>query len=94
MPAGCAKFLHVPGEGKSLSQRLVVGHLPEKEPKRALGAISAFQQVEELRQLVALSTSVEAAPAVTAEAGSGPPPMDEAGQLASWLIQQANFAGV
>lgn len=94
MPEGCAKFLHVPGEGKSLSERLVVGHLPEKEPRRALGAISAFQQVEELRQLSALATSIESAPAVTAEAGSGPPPMDEAGQLASWLIQQANFAGV
>jgi hypothetical protein len=94
MPEGCAKFLHVPGEGKSLSERLVVGYLPEKEPKRALGAISAFQQVEELRQLAALSTIVEAAPTVTVEADSGAPPMDEAGQLASWLIHQADFAGV
>jgi hypothetical protein len=94
MPEGCATFLHIPGEGKGLSDRLEVRKVPEKEPKRALGAISAFQQVEELRQLVSLAASEEAGVKVTADADSGGPPTDEAGQLASWLIHQANFAGV
>jgi hypothetical protein len=94
MPEGAAKFTHVPGEGKCLKERLDVKYLPEKEPKRALGAISAFQQVEELRQLASMTASVEAMATAEAEAGSGAPPMDEAGQLASWLIHQANFSGV
>lgn len=94
MPEGAAKFTHIPGEGKGLNERLVVSFVPEKEPRRALGAISAFQQAEELRQLVSLTASVEAVGAVVAEAGAGRPAMDEAGQLASWLIHQANFSGV
>lgn len=94
MPEGAAKFTHLPGKGKGLNERLDVRYLPEKEPKRALGAISAFQQVEELRQLASLTASVEAGAAVSSEAGTQAPVMDEAGQLASWLIHQANFAGV
>ena len=94
MPEGAAKFSHLPREGKSLNERLSVAYLPEKEPKRALGAISAFQQVEELRQLASLTASVEGVASVSSEDGAEPPAMDEAGQLASWLIHQANFAGV
>jgi len=89
MPEGCAKFIHSPAAGKVLNERLTVSFLPEKEPKRALGGISAFQQAEELKQLAALGVSAEAAPVVTVEAGTEPPPMDEAGQLASWLIHHA-----
>ena len=44
----------------SLNERLTVAFLPEKEPKRALGSISAFQQMEELRQLASLTASAEA----------------------------------
>jgi hypothetical protein len=73
---------------------LEVKYLPEKEPKHALGAISAFQQVEELRQLASLTASVEAAAVGAPEPGTSRPVMDEAGQLASWLIHQANFAGI
>jgi hypothetical protein len=95
MPEGCAKFIHSPHAGQSLSDRLTVGFLPEKEPTRPLGSISAFQQVEELRQLASLASSTQAVPEVTVEAaGDGPPPMDEAGQLASWLISQADLAEV
>lgn len=89
MPEGCAKFMHIPGEGRTLNQRLTVNHLPEKAPKRALGSISAFQQTEELGQLEALSASVEAQEALSEEAGLGVPEMDDAGQLASWLIHQS-----
>lgn len=89
MPEGAAKFIHIPGDGKALNERLTVSHVPEKEPKRALGPISAFQQTEELRQLASLTASVEAVEAVAADAGLGVPEMDDAGQLASWLIHQS-----
>lgn len=89
MPQGCANFMHVPGEGKGLSERLVVGRLPETEPKRALGSISAFQQAEELRQLASLAASSEKGQEAEPEAVSSVPPMDEAGQLASWLIHKS-----
>ncbi len=89
MPEGAAKFIHIPGDGKALNERLTVSHVPEKEPKRALGSISAFQQTEELRQLASLTASVEAVETVAADAGLGVPEMDDAGQLASWLIHQS-----
>jgi len=94
MPEGCAKFIHAPLAGAGLSDRLTVSSLPEKEPKRPLGGISAFQQTEELNQLKALAASVQAVVVVEGEAPAGPPAMDEAGQLASWLIGQADLAGV
>jgi hypothetical protein len=92
MPEGCAKFIHSPKAGKTLNERLTVSFIPEKDPKRALGSISAFQQAEELGQLKALTASVEAAPVAAAGVESGGPPMDEAGQLASWLIHQASLS--
>jgi len=94
MPEGCAKFVHAPVAGKGLNERLTVSFIPEKEPTRALGGISAFQQVEELRQLASLAASVQPVAVVEGDVPAGPPPMDEAGQLASWLISQADLAGV
>jgi hypothetical protein len=95
MPEGCAKFIHSPRAGKTLDERLAVSFLPEKEPTRPLGSISAFQQVEELRHLASLASATQAPPKAEAEAASeGPPPMDDAGQLASWLISQAGLAEV
>lgn len=93
MPEGAATFVHVAGAGKTLDQRLEIKSLPEKEPKRPLGDISVFQQVEELRQLASLARSIEPA-AVPEEEGrkEEAPAMDEAGQLAAWLIQQANLS--
>ena len=89
MPEGCANFMHVPGEGKGLNDRLLVGRLPEKEPKRALGSISAFQQTEELRQLASLATRPQVEEGASDEKAAGVPAMDEAGQLASWLIHKS-----
>lgn len=88
MPEGAAKFVHAPG-GHSLHERLTVSFLPDKEPKKPLGSISVFQQVEELRQLRALATSVQAPDLPAAEAAAAGEEMDEAGQLAAWLIHQA-----
>jgi hypothetical protein len=90
MPSGAAKFIHTPGAGKGLDGRLRVSHLPEKDPTRPLGSISAFLQGEELHQLASLTASVEASLDVVKEAGAQGPELDEAGQLAAWLVQQAN----
>lgn len=90
MPPGAAKFLHLPG-GATLSHRLQVKLLPDKEPRRALGAISAFQQTEELRQLRALTTPVETLVSPNGGRKEEEPLLDEAGQLAAWLIQQARL---
>ena len=90
MPEGCAKFVHAPG-GTALNDRLVVTFLPEKEPKKALGSISRFQQVEELRQLVSLAASVQVPVAPAVKPASEGPEMDDAGQLAAWLIHQAKI---
>jgi hypothetical protein len=89
MPEGAASFMHVPRDGRGLNERLVVGRLPEKDPKRALGSISAFQQTEELKQLASLTASVESVETASNEVVAGVPAMDEAGQLASWLIHQS-----
>jgi hypothetical protein len=88
MPEGAAKFVHAPG-GKSLNERLTVSFLPEQEPKKPLGSISVFQQVEELRQLRALAASVQIPAAAEKEPVPSGAEMDEAGQLAAWLIHQA-----
>ena len=90
MPEGAAKFVHAPG-GKTLNERLTVGFLPEKGPRKALGSISVFQQVEELRQLQALAASVQVPAAAAAEPAPVGAEMDEAGQLAAWLIHQAKI---
>jgi len=88
MPEGAAKFVHAPG-GKALHERLRVTFLPDKEPKKALGSISLFQQVEELHQLQALATSVQAPDVPEGEPSKSGSELDEAGQLAAWLIHQA-----
>jgi len=93
MPEGAARFIHAPGAGKGLDGRLSVKHLPEKEPARPLGALSAFQQAEELRQLASLTASVEASLKVAEEPAPAGEELDEAGQLAAWLVQQADGAG-
>jgi len=88
MPEGGARFVHAPG-GKTLNERLAVSFLPEKQPKKALGSISAFQQTEELEQLRALAASVQVPAAAEEQAAQTGAEMDEAGQLAAWLIHQA-----
>jgi hypothetical protein len=90
MPEGAAKFVHAPG-GSTLHERLTVSFIPETEPRKAIGGISAFQQVEELRQLAALATSVQAPAAAAEKPAVVGPEMDEAGQLAAWLIHQAKI---
>lgn len=62
VPEEAGSFLHQPAAGGA---RVEVRHIPEEEPKRGLGQISAFQQAEELGLLAALAASA-------AETGGGP----------------------
>jgi hypothetical protein len=64
VPEEAGSFLHQPAAGGA---RVEVRRIPEEEPKKGLGQISAFQQAEELGLLAALAES--AAGTGTAEAG-------------------------
>jgi hypothetical protein len=54
VPEEAGSFLHQPAAGGA---RVEVRRIPEEEPKKALGQISAFQQAEELGLLAALAAS-------------------------------------
>ena len=97
-----ASFLHTPVSGGASSEgifaRLVIDRLPEATPTTNLGAKSARQQQEELRQLAALAIEpIQRAPEVTTvpvtvAAGSGSSPSaaastgDPVERLAAWLL--------
>lgn len=104
VPKDAGQFLHEPSEDAT---RIEVGHLPDEEPGKALGQISAFQQAEELRLLRALATgepaaastaAVGSAPTASAASGDGaspaPPPggpTESVDVLAAWLLRQADL---
>lgn len=104
VPKDAGQFLHEPSEDGT---RIEVGHLPDEEPGKALGQISAFQQAEELRLLRALASGEPAAasaqaaataPAGPNHAGDGALPASPAGRptesvdvLAAWLLRQADL---
>jgi len=92
MPDGAARFVHDPGGGPQLWQRLTVAHLPAA-PRAAVGGHSVAQQADALGQLKALATrppEPEATPVPAggsaAEAAGSP-----ADKLAAWLIDQADL---
>lgn len=81
---GAALFVYEPGASEEPG-RLEVVKLPEEEPRRRLGSLSAFQQAEELRQLVAMASAAGRPPgapgqAAVAEQGSGGTPSAVAGE--------------
>lgn len=87
---GALQFVHDPAAGSTLPARLSAGELPAEEPKAALGRYSVAQQVEELRQLTALTRlSAPAALAVDGTLASAPAGATLADKLAAWLIQQS-----
>jgi hypothetical protein len=96
--AGASRFVHVPG-ANGRAPRLTVEYLPEEEPKQALGALSAFQQAEELRQLMAMAQVVTGSPPAPAAEGVGDataggevgPPSAPADMLAAWILRQADL---
>jgi len=87
LPEGAARFVHDPGAGASLADRLDVQELPETRKPRRLGGRSSHQQAEELAQLAALASRAGVG-AVGVPAGV---PVD---RLASWLLQQSNLEGL
>jgi hypothetical protein len=98
LPESAARFLHDPA-GATIAERLTVEHVPDGQPRKALGGISAGQQAEDLRQLAALSQVATGAPATTAPAASAQasgaePAADPAGKLAAWLLDQADLTNV
>jgi hypothetical protein len=91
----CARFVHDPAGGAEIWQRLDLWHLPDTRPAKALGALSARQQQEELEQLRALARGPAAAGAPAAgAAGTGPAAVNPVDRLATWLLSQADLKGL
>jgi hypothetical protein len=88
VPEEAARFEHRPGEGDSASLRLTIEFLPESEPKRAIGWISAFQQNEELRQLRVLAGASPAIEAAGTDAVADSAGATDADVLAAWILRQ------
>ena len=97
VPADACLFVHLADSDGGAGQ-LTVHHMPETEPKRALGGISAFQQALGMRQLVALSARWgPEAPAQQAGSGDGANPIpagSSADKLAAWILRQADLSGL
>lgn len=84
LPKGVVTFIHDPAAGETTYQRFTTLELPGEIRKRAIGGISAVQQLEDLELLKTLAV----VPTVTGEAASDP-----AGKLSAWLLSQTNLAG-
>lgn len=85
VPEGAARFVHDPVGGATLASRLKIRWTPEVDACEPLGPRSAFQQREELAQLLALA---EPAPAAAPVAGQG----EAVDRLADWLLGQADLS--
>ncbi|MFG1690606.1 hypothetical protein ACGF5M_00380 [Gemmatimonadota bacterium] len=90
LPEGAARFVHDPSKGSSLAARLQVDSVPEEEPTRPIGRLTAFQQAEELRHLRDL------VPATGAEKEAAEPvvPATPPDRLAAFLLHQADLSGL
>jgi hypothetical protein len=98
VPDTAARFVHDPEAGATLGQRLSVGALPEEEPRRRLGAFSAFQQAQDLDLLKILASAIVPVAAVGADRDGGGPaaaepsmPVEPADRLAAWLIKNTDL---
>ena len=89
LPQGTARFLHDPAGGRESWQRLSVVELPEP-PRRAVGGQSAWQQAEDLEQLVALARTPFSIPGAAAPAAPALGESEAVDRLASWLLGQHN----
>jgi hypothetical protein len=89
LPEGAAKFVHDPSKGSALSERLQVSFIPETEPTRPVGRLTAFQQAEELRHLRDLAPAVE-----TEEVAEPVVPATPPDRLAAFLLHQADLSGL
>jgi hypothetical protein len=90
LPEGCARFVHDPSAGATLDERLEVTSLPEEEPTRPIGRLTAFQQAEELRHLRDLAGAMTEEKVVPEPAVPATPP----DRLAAFLLHQADLSGL
>jgi hypothetical protein len=86
VPSMAARFVHDPSGGPEAWQRLSF-EAPRESRLARLGAFTASQQAEDLRQLEALGARPAAPPAGERAAAATAEPVD---RLAAWLVQQAN----
>lgn len=89
VPSDAARFEHRPGSDGFPRLRFTVEMVPDDDPTRSLGRISAFQQAEELRQLrllMAGASGVGAAADGTAAAIAAT--ATDADVLAAWILGQ------
>jgi len=92
VPDTAACFVHDPGRGTAVWERLKITHVPEDRRRKPVGGVSVKQQSEELLQLKTLG-AVQGAieePAVAVAAGS----TDPADKLAAWLLTQADLTDI
>jgi hypothetical protein len=86
-----ARFIHDPRAGSAMWQRIEVTHMPAAQPRKSLGARSAWQQRDDLSHLKALIQQ----PVLPANSGevliaSGVAGgFDPAGRLTAWLLDQS-----
>jgi hypothetical protein len=86
-----ARFVHDPRAGSAMWQRIEVTHMPAAQPRKSLGARSAWQQRDDLSHLKALTQQpvLPANPAellVASEVAGG---FDPAERLTAWLLDQS-----
>jgi hypothetical protein len=90
------RFVHLP-DGQAGRGRLVVHHMPDEEPKRPIGTVSAFQQVDAMRHLASLASGwglgASEAAAASGDGADGPAPTTAADMLAAWILRQADLQG-
>ena len=86
VPEGCAEFVHTPSNA-AVHERLSVT-VSAAAPRRAIGAWSARQQMDDLQLLTELATPSAAKPTPIpgAPVGKDGDPVE---QLAGWLLSQA-----
>lgn len=97
VPADACRFVHFPAT-RTGGARLVVHHMPDGEPRHALGTISVFQQAEALRHLAAMASGGGLGPAAAVApsedgAAAPAPAASAADTLAAWILRQAHISG-
>jgi hypothetical protein len=86
-----ARFVHDPRAGSAMWQRIEVTHMPTAQPRKSLGARSAWQQRDDLSHLKALIQQpiLPASPAEVLVAAAGNGSYDPAERLTAWLLDQS-----
>jgi hypothetical protein len=86
-----ARFVHDPRAGSAMWQRIELTHMPAAQPRKSLGARSAWQQRDDLSHLKALTQQpvLPAHPAELLVASGVAGGFDPAERLTAWLLDQS-----